>query len=216
MLEELDLLQKAAVAEADAVYSTLESLCICFPGRVSGSEVLEKSLDFLSSYGKEVLPSSSCSEEPVTCVPCWNRGDWRSEACVITIHPSATAKPEPFPLQRNIRILANGLSIGTGPEGVSGGIFIVHTWEGLHDAGTKDLLRGKIVLYDYQHFISYGDHNSFRSKGANAAAKYGAIAVLIRSLAPDSTKRCVKAAQLPMLRRTNPKRPTSSPPSRQI
>lgn len=187
MLEELDLLQKVAVTESETVYSTLESLCICFPGRVSGSEVLEKSLDFLSSYGRDCLPASSCSEEPVTCVPCWNRGDWRTETCVVSIHPSAAAKPEPFPLERNIRILANGLSIGTGPEGVTGDIYIVHTWDALHDAGAKGLLHGKIVLYDYVHFITYGDHNSFRNKGANEAAKYGAIAVLIRSLAPDST-----------------------------
>jgi carboxypeptidase Q len=64
---------------------------------------------------------------------------------------------------------------------------IVHSWEELHALGDEQKLAGKIVLFDYQHFITYGHHNSFRGRGANAAAKYGAVAVLIRSLAPDST-----------------------------
>ena len=185
--EDVKFLAEAACSELNQVYETLETLCICFPGRVSGSENLEKSLDYLHGYGEDHLPVGSSTSEIVTCVPCWVRGDWREETCVVNIDPSAGKPPVPFPLSRNIRILANGLSIGTPPDGVSGSLCIVHSWEHLHEAGEKQLLQGKIVLYDFQTFITYGHHNSFRNKGANEAAKYGAAAVLIRSLAPDST-----------------------------
>lgn len=184
---ELNALVDIASQELEHVYHTLETLCVCFPGRVSGSENLEKSLDYLHSYGDEHLPAGSSSAEVVTCVPCWVRGDWREETCLVSIDPSAASPPVPYPLSRNIRILANGLSIGTPPEGVYGEIYIVHSWDTFHAAGEKQSLKGKIVLFDYETFVTYGHHNSFRNKGANEAAKYGAVAVLIRSLAPDST-----------------------------
>lgn len=84
-------------------------------------------------------------------------------------------------------MLANGTSVGTGIDGVTAEVCIVNSWDDLERLGKENQLTGKIVLFDYKHFITYGHHNSFRGRGANAAAKYGAVAVLIRSLAPDST-----------------------------
>ncbi len=53
----------------------------------------------------------------------------------------------------------------------------------------KDEVKGKIVFYNYkfnprfvQTFRSYGDAVRYRGYGASAAAKYGAVAVLIRSM----------------------------------
>jgi carboxypeptidase Q len=184
---DLAVLFRKATMDIDRVYKTLESLCICFPARLTGSETLEKSLDFLMEYGREVLPSDYCTEEPVTCVPCWVRGDWRNEICVLHIQPSADAKPVPFPLDRSLRVLACGSSVGTGPDGVTGEVCLVSSWEELEKLGQDSQLVGKIVLYDYKHFVAYDEHSGFRGRGANAAAKYGAVAVLVRSLAPDST-----------------------------
>ena len=182
----LDYLQLAK-DNVDRVYYNLETLCICFPGRISGSENLEKALDYLVEYGHENYPVGCCQAETVCCVPCWTRGDWRSETCSITINPSPTAKPTPFPLQRQIRLLANGLSIGTGPEGVSGEIVIINSWEELTSIGEAGGIKNKIVLYDYQNWVTYGNHAAFRGKGAQEAAKYGAVAVLIRTLTPNTS-----------------------------
>lgn len=178
---------KLAKESVDRVYYNLETLCICFPGRISGSENLEKALDFLVEYGQENYPVGCCQAETVTCVPCWTRGDWRKETCSITIIPSTIAKPTPYPLQREMRVLANGLSVGTGPDGVSGEIVIIHSWEELTSIGESGGITNKIVLYDYQNWITYGDHAAFRGKGAHEAAKYGAVAVLIRTLTPNTS-----------------------------
>ena len=175
---------KKASDELETVYATLESLCICFPARLSGSDTLEKSLDFLAEYGRTF---SLCVEEPVTCIPCWVRGDWRQETCVVTINPSKTARPTPFPLERNIRLLANGTSIGTSINGVCGDLCIINQWDQIEQLGKVGQLVDKIVLYDYEHFVDYGEHARFRGQGANAAANFGAKAVLIRSLTPDSS-----------------------------
>jgi carboxypeptidase Q len=119
----------------------------------------------------------------VLCVPCWNRGD--EESCVIDILPNAESFPQPFPLTRRIRVLANGLSVGTPNEGVKGKLVIISTWEEL--VQRKEEIQGSIVLFDYKFFESYGSHNSFRNTGALKAAAYGAVGVLIRSLAPNTS-----------------------------
>lgn len=45
---------------------------------------------------------------------------------------------------------------------------------------------GKIVVYSQPWFGSYGLQNQYRGSGASEAAKYGAVAALIRSATPFS------------------------------
>jgi carboxypeptidase Q len=49
----------------------------------------------------------------------------------------------------------------------------------------KDKIRGKIVVYN-QKWTTYGDSVQYRSQGADRAAKYGAVAALVRSVASYS------------------------------
>lgn len=44
-------------------------------------------------------------------------------------------------------------------------------------------MAGRIVLFNVE-FRGYGETVTYRSKGAQRAEKYGAVAVLIRSIAP--------------------------------
>lgn len=182
---ELHRLCELADKNSASVYTALETLCICFPARISGSENLEKSLDYLYEWGSRSI--LECSQEIVDDVPCWTRGDWRLETCELQIIPNEAAFPTPYPLERTIRVMANGLSIGTRVEGIKGELVLIDSWEELHEKGSKQELVGKIVLYDYRSFRQYGEHNSFRNRGANEASIYGAVAVLIRTLAPNNT-----------------------------
>jgi carboxypeptidase Q len=177
----------AAEGATSRAYDALEALCICYPGRVSGSDGLEHALNYLFEYGSRCLPAECCQQETVFCVPCWVRGDWRQETCRIRIIPGEQAWPIPFPLEREIRVLANGLSVGTNSEGVSGVVVVVRSFDELKVVGSNGGLVGKIVLYDYKHYVDYGSVAAFRRSGAVEAAKYGAVAALIRTLAPDSS-----------------------------
>lgn len=54
-----------------------------------------------------------------------------------------------------------------------------------HNVVTLDQIPGKIVVYN-QKFVSYGETVKYRSSGATRAAKFGGVAVLIRSVTPYS------------------------------
>lgn len=177
----------AAEKATEQAYTDLETLCICFPARITGSEILEKSLDYLYEYGQMHIPAEHCHEEVVPDVPHWVRGDWREDSLFITIEPSQSAWPEPFPLTREVQVMANGMSVGTGPDGISGQLVLVKDWEQLQALGEAGQLTDKIVLYDYMHFSSYSDLAGYRFYGANRAAAFGAKAALIRSLTPDAS-----------------------------
>jgi len=180
-MTDLNRIFELADGHLDDMYHSLESLCICFPGRISGSEILEQALDFLMADGRAHIPHQLCTEEPVSDVPCWQRGDWREETCVLHITPNPEDFPAPHPI-RNVRVLANGLSVGTGPQGISGDVVIVNTWDELNARGLNGELKDKIVWFDYQNFKEYALHVGFRTRGAHEASKFGAKAVLVRSM----------------------------------
>ena len=86
-----------------------------------------------------------------------------------------------------ISVLALGSSVGTGKDGLRAGIVEVNSWEEMESK--KNLLKGKIVFYNRRMnpknintFHSYGETVDQRSRGASAAAKYGAVAALVRSV----------------------------------
>ena len=84
-------------------------------------------------------------------------------------------------------ILALGNSVGTGPTGISAQVVLIHDFAELERK--KDSVKGKIVFYNYKfnpHFIetfmAYGDAVRYRGFGASRAAKYGAVAMITRSM----------------------------------
>ena len=89
--------------------------------------------------------------------------------------------------RHGLDILALGNSIGTGPKGLDAPVILIHSFEELELR--KDEVKGKIVFYNYafnprfvETFRSYGDAVRYRVFGPSAAAKYGAAAVLVRSM----------------------------------
>jgi carboxypeptidase Q len=78
-------------------------------------------------------------------------------------------------------MLGLGGSVGTPPGGIRGEVVVVGSFEELERRA--DEARGRIVLFDAP-FTSYGETVQYRSGGAVAAARAGAVASLIRSVGP--------------------------------
>jgi carboxypeptidase Q len=84
-------------------------------------------------------------------------------------------------------IIALGNSLGTGPKGITAPVILINNFDELEQH--KNDLKGKIVFYNYhfnpsfiETFQAYGDAVRYRGGGASRAAKYGAVAVLVRSM----------------------------------
>ncbi|MBC7361280.1 MAG: M20/M25/M40 family metallo-hydrolase [Candidatus Aminicenantes bacterium] len=89
--------------------------------------------------------------------------------------------------QRRINICALGNSIGTPSNGIEAGVVEVNTFDRLSEL--KETIEGKIVFFNVpmdrtivEPFAAYGRAAQFRLRGASEAARYGARAVLIRSV----------------------------------
>ncbi|XP_031838226.1 carboxypeptidase Q-like isoform X2 [Nomia melanderi] len=138
-----------------------------FGPRFTGTETLEQSIDYVLNKSIE-FGLENVHGEPVT-VPHWIRGE-----------ESATLLQ---PRRKNIAILGLGYSVGTPPDGITAEAIVVNSFKELELR--KDEVPGKIVVYN-QKYISYGVTVEYRSSGASKAAKYGAIAALVRSVTPYS------------------------------
>jgi carboxypeptidase Q len=80
-------------------------------------------------------------------------------------------------------MLGLGNSIGTPPGGIEADVVVVGSFDELTALG--DAVLGKIVLFDVP-FTTYGATVQYRSRGADAASRQGAVAALVRSVTPVS------------------------------
>jgi carboxypeptidase Q len=102
-------------------------------------------------------------------VPHWVRG----EESLELLTPTAT----------KLSLLGLGNSIGTPAAGISGEAVVVRDFTELEALGER--VRGRIVVYNAP-FTDYGATVQYRTTGASRAARYGAVAVLVRSITPVS------------------------------
>jgi len=148
-------------------YNRLAYLCDTFGPRLSGSTNLENAIDWiLEAMKKDGL--TNVRGEKVK-VPVWIRG--KESARLIK------------PFAKDLAMLGLGGSIGTPRAGIRGEVIVVNSFEELDDR--KDEVKGRIVLFNAE-FTTYGETVQYRYKGAQAAAQYGAVASLIRSVGPWS------------------------------
>jgi len=146
-----------------------------FGHRLSGSRALEDTIDWaVETMARDGL--SNARREKVM-VPHWVRG--KESLRVLEPHP------------HELRMLGLGMSVGT--RGALRAELVVADDLAALEAGSVDA-KGKIVLidqrmppYDREHRSSgYGAAVSGRTRGASAAAKLGAKAVLVRSVTAHS------------------------------
>jgi hypothetical protein len=136
--------------------------------RLSGSLGLEKAIEWAgATMQREGLENVTL--QPVM-VPHWVRG--AEHARVVA------------PVERRLSILGLGNSIGTGGETIEAPIEVVGSFDELEELG-RERLTGKIVLYAVD-WEGYGRTVQYRNGGASAAARFGAVAALVRSVTGNS------------------------------
>jgi len=156
----------AATADHHA-FDRLGRLVDGFGPRLSGSVGLERAIDWiLTEMKKDGL--DNVRSEPVM-VPHWVRGEESLE--LLT------------PRLRGLPMLGLGGSVATPPGGIRAEVLVVGSFDELE--ARKDEARGRIVLFDVP-FTNYGKTVQYRTRGAVAAARAGAVASLIRSVTPQS------------------------------
>ena len=157
----------AAALRDSSSYARLTELVDRFGSRLSGSESLERALDWmLAEMARDGL--DAVRGEPVQ-VPHWVRGNEHAELLL--------------PRPRRLPMLGLGGSVATPPEGITADVLVVSSFDELRARGAE--AKGRIVLYDVA-FESYGQAVAYRTTGAVEAARVGAVASLIRSVTPYS------------------------------
>jgi carboxypeptidase Q len=135
--------------------------------RLSGSSNLERAVTWAVAEMKGDGLDNVRAEKVM--VPHWVRGEESLEML--------------SPLAQKLSMLGLGNSVGTPAEGVSADAVVVGNFAELDALG--DRVRGKIVVYNAP-FTSYGATVQYRLNGASRAARYGAVAALVRSITPTS------------------------------
>ena len=154
-------------------YENLRVLCKTVGGRVAGSPQMLKAeawgVKVLQQAGADKVWLQECS------VPHWVRG--AKEQAWVMLNGKKTI----------LDVLALGNSIGTGAKGITAPVILINTFEELEQR--KEEVKGKIVFYNYKFnpkfvktFLAYGDASRYRGQGPSRAAKYGALAIIIRSM----------------------------------
>ncbi|MDZ7715546.1 MAG: M28 family metallopeptidase [Balneolaceae bacterium] len=153
----------------DESFEYLTYFADTFGHRFSGSESLENSIDWiLKEMHKDGFDYVGTQK---VMVPHWIRGE---ESATMTT-----------PRTKNLPMLGLGGSVGTPKGGIEAEVLVVSSFDDLKKKAKQ--AEGKIVLYNVP-FTSYGQTVRYRINGAVEAAKVGAVASLIRSVAPYSMK----------------------------
>jgi len=137
--------------------------------RLSGSPALDRAIQWSMDEMKRDGLENVHAERVL--VPKWVRGNESAEIV------------EPAP--HTMVMLGLGDSVGTPREGIQGEVLTIHGFDEL-DAKSGQV-QGRIVFYNVP-FTSYGDTVRFRASGPSRAARYGAVAMLVRSIGPEGLR----------------------------
>jgi hypothetical protein len=165
------------MAEGKA-YENLRFLCKQVGPRLSGSPQAEKSVRetfrMMKEMGADTVYLQPCM------VPRWVRGA-KENALLVNANGQSV----------ELNICALGNSEGTGRAGLKAEVIEVRSFKQLDSLGEKGV-KGKIVFFNFpmnptyiETFRAYGEAGQFRGRGPSMAAKYGAVGVMVRSLASN-------------------------------
>ncbi|KAF9930865.1 hypothetical protein FBU30_011154 [Linnemannia zychae] len=159
----------AGSLESSIVWDRLAEMTDTYGNRIAGSEALEKSIDWIVDKVKS--DGLSVTTEDVV-VDYWQR----NEESLYFLSPTRG--------EVKLHMLGLGFSVPT-PDPVNGieaEIVVVTSKAEVDELGAAGTLKGRIVLYN-KPFESYNNDVIFRTLGAQWAQDYGAVGVLVRSVA---------------------------------
>lgn len=186
--QEANRLIQAALADQGG-WQKLTHITTRIGHRLSGSPQLEQAIQWCFEQMK-ADGLSNVRMQPVK-VPHWVRGN-----------ESATMLA---PYRKKLAMLGLGSSVGTPFWGIEAPVMVVDSFKQL-DALRADA-KGKIVVFN-QPWKGYSKTFMYRAYAASRAAKYGAVAVLVRSLTGRSVYSPHTGVQL--YDKKGPKIPTAS------
>jgi hypothetical protein len=162
------------ILSSNDAYDNLWYLCKKIGPRLAGSSGMVKSEQWGLQTFKKYNPDNAWLQQCM--VPHWVRGG--KDVANVTYDGKKTI---------NLNVLALGNSVGTGKKGVKASLLVVNSFDDLE--AKKDLVKGKIVFFNIPFgdtlvnpFDSYRVYATYRGSSASRAAKYGAVAVLVRSM----------------------------------
>ena len=155
-------------------YKNLDYLCTKIGGRLCGSAKAEEAVQYVMNL-LEGMKLDSVYLQPMM-VKHWERGDKETAKLVSAKKGS-----------RELHVCALGTSIGTGDAGIKAEVVEVHNFIDLKTIN-RSRIEGKIVFFNraadesrINTFEAYGGAVNQRAQGAMQAARYGALAVIVRS-----------------------------------
>ena len=166
------------ILSSDASFNHLHYLTKNTGGRLAGSPQMVLAERWGAAVMKEAGAENVTLQE---CkVPHWVRGGKDKAFVSFT---GKNGKEQTY----NLNVLALGNSVGSGAAGVQSTLLRVNNFDDLEKK--KDEVKGKIVFYNnpfddtlVNTFSAYAKNVIYRGAGASRAAKYGAVAVMIRSM----------------------------------
>jgi len=153
-------------------YRNLEALCREAPGRICGSAALNTAIRLEEEALKEA-GADTVYLQPVM-IPNWKPGHSTEAVMAGTGYA--------------LHVVPLGNSVGTSPEGITAPVVEVHDFDDLASLG-QGKISGRIVFFDrpmdptlINTFRAYSGAVDQRVRGASQASRYGAVAVLVRSM----------------------------------
>lgn len=153
--------------QSGTTYHALAEFADRFGHRLVGSESLEAAIDELVA-ALRAAGLDRVETEPVV-TPVWQRGH----------ELAALVEPRRVPLD----VLGLGGSVSTPLGGLTAPVLVVRSFDELERRSSE--VNGTIVLYNPE-WTTYRQYVLYRTKGPSYAARYGAVAALVRSATPAS------------------------------
>ncbi|HEC44154.1 MAG TPA: peptidase M28 family protein [Bacteroides sp.] len=160
---------------SNVAYENLRWLCKNTKGRIAGTPEAASAVEFTRQVMLDMDLDSVYLQE--LKVKRWVRGKIESARII-----SSTLGSE------DLSITGLGLSVGTSDIGIAGNVIEVQNFEELEQLG-EERIKGKIVFFNrpmdptlLNTFKAYSGAVNQRGRGAIEAAKYGALAAIIRSV----------------------------------
>ncbi|HSK72987.1 MAG TPA: M28 family peptidase [Pyrinomonadaceae bacterium] len=177
-LREMKQIQQAALAGDYALRQTAYLSNNIGP-RLSGSPQSERAIEYVAAEMRKLGLEVRLQK---LIVPHWVRGEERGELIEYEGMAKGTTQ--------KVVLTALGGSVATPKEGLTAEIVVVNNYEELNALG-RERVAGKIVLFNNKFdkqlaesgfgSQAYGQAVQFRSGGAIAAGRLGAVGVLVRS-----------------------------------